>query len=142
MTLSAKDLLIGFLAAAIAVVVAHQVIVFILNQAGIWPAKPWSMAPTGPYQIPTIVNSIFWGGLWGVVYAIVHPYLPGNETWLKGLIFGLLIAVLSNFTLLALVKGQPLFMGMDGKKIAVVVTILAGFGTATALLYDRLRASL
>lgn len=135
-----KDLLIGFLAAAIAVVIAHQLIVFILNIAGIWPAKPWSMAPIGPYQVPTIVNSIFWGALWGVVYALVQSYLPGDQPWIKGLIFGLLIAVVSNFTLLALIKGQPLFMGADPKKIAVVLTILAGFGAATGILYDKLRS--
>ena len=135
----AKDLLTGFIAAAIAVVIAHQVIVFILNRAGIWPAKPWSMAPTGPYQVPTIVNSIFWGALWGVVYVLVQSYLPGGQSWLKGLIFGILIALLSNFTLLPLIKGQPLFMGSDPKKIAVVLLILSGFGAATAMIYEKLR---
>lgn len=135
-----KGSLIGFLAAAIAVVVAHEVILFFLNAASILPVKPWSMEPVGPYQVPKIVNSIFWGGLWGVVYVFVQPYLPGAHAWERGLIFGILIALVSNFTLLALVKGQPLFMGYDGTRIVAVLVILAGFGAATGILYEKLRA--
>jgi hypothetical protein len=134
-----KDPLAGFLAAAIAVVIAHELIVFLLNTAGILPVKPWSTDPVGPYHVPKIVNSIFWGGLWGVVYAFVQSHLPGDQAWERGLIFGILIALISNFTLLALIKGQPLFMGYNGKLIVAVLVILAGFGAATGVLYEKLR---
>ena len=142
MAFELSNLLIGFVAAALSVVFVHQVIVFVLNTAGVWPAKPWSMQSVGPLNVPIIVNSIFWGGLWGALYAVVHPLLPGDQAWLKGLCFGLLIALLSNFTLLALTKGQPLFMGYDAKKIAIVVVILSGFGIGTAVLFDWLHVLL
>jgi hypothetical protein len=139
MPLALKDPLIGFLAAAIAVVIAHEVIVFLLNTAGILPVKPWSTEPVGPYHVPKILNSIFWGGLWGVVYALIQSHLPGAQAWERGLIFGILIALISNFTLLALIKGQPLFAGYDGKRIVAVLLILGGFGAATGILYEKLR---
>jgi hypothetical protein len=62
-----KNALIGFIAAAIAVVVAHQGVVLLLTKVGMLPATtiPWSIRPYGPFGVPTIVNSIFWGGLWG-----------------------------------------------------------------------------
>ncbi len=142
MTLSPYTLLLGFLAAAISVIVVHQGIVFALNKAGIWPAKPWSMAPIGPYKVPTIVNSVFWGGLWGVVFAAIQRYIPGDTVWQQGLVFGWLMALVSNFTILPLIKGQPLFMGSDARKIAIVLAILSGFGIATALLFRWLRLAL
>jgi hypothetical protein len=139
MTLDLVSLLYGFVAAAIAVLVVHQGIVFVLNQAGIWPAKPWSMAPIGPLGVPTIVNSVFWGGLWGVVYAAFNRFLPVGPVWQKGILFGLLMALVSNFLILPLIKGQPVFMGGDTRKIAIVLGILSGFGLATAYLYHGLR---
>ncbi len=135
------DFAYGFLAAAIAVVTVHQCIVLVLNKAGLLPSSPWSTKPIGPWGVPTIVNSIFWGGLWGTVYAGVHHWLPGSETWCKGLIFGLLMALVSNFTLLPLIKRKPLFMDMNFKMIACVLLILSGFGMTTALLYEWLRAN-
>ena len=142
MTLAPMTLLLGFVAAALAVLIVHQGIVFALNRAGIWPAKPWSTAPIGPWQVPTIVNSVFWGGLWGVVYAALQRYIPGDQAWQQGLIFGLLMALISNFTILPTIKGQPLFMGGDTRKIAIVLTILSGFGIATAVFFQWLRTAL
>ena len=139
MTTAPYTLLLGFIAAALSVVIIHQGIVFALNKAGIWPAKPWSMAQIGPLKVPTIVNSVFWGGLWGVVFAAFQRHIPGDGPLLQGLIFGFLIALISNFTLLPLIKEQPLFVGFDGRKIAIVLTILSGFGIGTALILHWLR---
>lgn len=141
MTIDPVDLLIGFLAAALAVLFVHQSIVLVFNKAGWIATKPWSTQPIGPWGAPTIVNSLFWGGLWGVVYALIEKHLPGSASWIKGWIFGVGMALVSNFTLLPLIKSQPLFMGGDGKKIAAVLAILSGFGIATALLFDLLRGA-
>lgn len=139
MAVDIGNLLAGFAAAAIAVVSVHQALVFIFNRAGWISTKPWSIEPFGPFNAPTIVNSIFWGGLWGVAYAVIEQRLPGGAAWTKGWIFGLGVALLSNFTLLPLIKGQPVFMGFDGRKILSVLVILSGFGVATALAFDVLR---
>ena len=138
MTISAKSLALGFAAAALAVVIAHQGVVLALNTAGVWPSKPWSFAPTGPYQVPTILNQIFWGGIWGIVYALVHTRIPAAQTWVKGILFGLAVAVLGNLLLVPALKGLPLFAAFDGTKIAVILVIHTAFGLGTALIYEAL----
>ncbi len=133
------DLAFGFLAAALAVLTVHELLVFLLKKAGLLPAAtPWSMKPMGPLNVPTIVNSVFWGGLWGVVYVLAKDYLPGADAWQKGTEFGLMIAVASNFTILPVIKKKPLFAGGDAKIIACVLVILSGFGAATAVVFDEL----
>ena len=59
-----------------------------------------------PWGVPRLVNNIFWGGLWGALFALIYEWIPGGMSWLKGLIFGLLIVVVSNWILLPLIKGQ------------------------------------
>jgi hypothetical protein len=112
--------------------------VLIVNKLGMWPAKPYSTAPIGPWGVPTILNSIFWGGLWGAVYALTHHLLPEGPLWFQGVVFGLLMLVFSNCLLVPLLKGQPLFFGFDPTKLLSVALILSGFGAALALLYDYL----
>ena len=142
-----RDALLGFIAAAIAVVTVHQAIVFGVTNYGLLPAttKAWNTAPLGPLNIPTIANSVFWGGLWGALFGLIHHKLPGGALWLKGLIYGLIITVISNWTLLPLIKKfvfgvtAPaqigLFSGGDPKRMLAVVLILAGFGATTGLVY-------
>lgn len=131
-----SDLLAGFIAAGIAVLIVHEPIVLALKYGGFLPeAAPWSMKPKGFLRIPTIVNSVFWGGLWGMVYVLVKDFLPFQMDWENGWFFGLLIAVISNFIFLPLIKRKPLFMDSDLKMIGAVLLILSGFGIATAVFY-------
>ena len=74
-----------------------------------------------PFGVPYLVNLIFWGGLWGILFAYIHPLLPGRMMWLKGLIYGPIIVVLGGWIAVPLIKGQmfgipnqPLFAGFDG----------------------------
>ena len=79
-----RNTIIGFIAGVIAVVTVHQGIVYLLNQQGIIPVKPWNMAGVPPWGVPTIINNIFWGGLWGALFSLIHDKLPGGALWLKG----------------------------------------------------------
>lgn len=140
MIVSFRNVVTGFAAAAIAVVTVHQSIVFGLDSGGIIKRAAWSLDPVGPFQLPTILNSIFWGGLWGAVLALVYPKLPGSAAWFKGLVFGWLIYLLSNNLILPLIKGKPLFYGGDTNQLLSVFLILSGFGAATAVIYNALRS--
>jgi hypothetical protein len=140
MTIHTYDLFLGFLAGAISVLTIHEILVLFLKKANLLPdATPWSIKPIGPFGVPTIVNSAFWGGLWGIVYVLTMHVLPFTLPWEKGLAFGILIALLSNFTLLPLIKQKPLFMGFNVKLIGCVLFILSGFGIATAILFDIMK---
>ena len=146
--LSPVSLLLGFVAAAVAVITVHEAIVHILGLYKFLPAtvQAWSMRPVPPYNVPQIINSIFWGGLWGVVFAAIWPKLPGGALWLRGLIFGLLVALVSNWMLVPLIKGvilkqpnQPFFAGSDPMRMAAVLLIVGGFGLALGVVYGLLR---
>ncbi len=137
-----RNLVVGFIAAAIAVVTIHQLTVLGLTQAGLIKGEAWSMKPVPPYAIPAIANNIFWGGLWGALFGLVWDKLPGGAMWLRGLIYGLCVVVVSNWIFLPLIKGkifgianQPLFAGGDPKRLLAGAIILGLFGAATAVFY-------
>jgi hypothetical protein len=138
--LSFKNLLLGFIAGAIAVVTAHEIIDFLLLKAGLFPRVPWSMQPAAVTGVPQIVSDMFWGGLWGVLFAMVQDRVPGGNLPVKGLIFGIVgPALIGVFILVPLITGRfPLFFGGDLKLIVSVLLILAGFGAAMGWLYGLL----
>lgn len=138
-------IVLGFIAAVIAVLIVHQTIVYVLGMYGMSRSVPWSMRPLGygwfPW-IPTIVNVAFWGGMWGILFALIYNWLPGGMSWLKGLIFGLLIVLVSNWTLLPLIRQyvfnyppQPLFSGLNPTGMLAVVLIVGGFGLGLGIIY-------
>jgi len=148
-------IVIGFFAAAIAVVTVHQATVWGLTQAGWIKGTPWSLIAMKPDTVPAFVramfggngppallNTVFWGGLWGMLFGLINGAIPGRMMWLKGLIFGLGIAVVSNWLLLPLIKGkifgqdnQVLFAGYDPQRMLATLLIVGGFGLATGLIY-------
>ena len=67
--ITARTLLLGFVAGVVSVLVFHQGTVWLLHMAGQVPNAPYGMRPIPPFGVPQIVNSCFWGGLWGVVIA-------------------------------------------------------------------------
>ncbi|MBX9589577.1 MAG: hypothetical protein K2X43_09745 [Hyphomonadaceae bacterium] len=137
---------LGFMAAAIAVAAVHEGIIYGLTRAGWFQGAAWSLQPIPPWGVPRLINNIFWGGLWGVLFALIYDWLPGGTAWLKGLIYGLLIVVVSNWILLPLVKGQifgqpnqVLFGGWDPWRMLVVAIIVGGFGLALGIIYGLIR---
>lgn len=142
-TLSLRALAVGFLAGALAVPIFHQVMVLILHLAGQVPNFPWQMRPVGPFNVPTLVNQMFWGGMWGLLFAAVAEALPGRALWLKGVAFGLLGPwLLGNGVLVPLMKGGPLLFGFAPQRMIVGALIGAAFGLGVALIYAALRPRL
>lgn len=149
--------ILGFIAAAISVILVHQAIIYALGLNGMTRSVPWNLKPIGygpvPW-LPLLANSIFWGGLWGVLFALVYDRLPSGHGWLKGLIFGLLVLLVSNWLGLPLIRQylfnypvQPLFAGFKASNPMVLLPgllILGGFGLGLGIIYDiiaRSRAS-
>jgi len=135
-----KSMVLGFIAAAVAVLTVHELISYILLQAGIFPREPWSMKPAAVTGLPQIISDMFWGGFWGVLFALIYPFIPGGSPTLKGLIFGIVApAILGVLIAIPLLTGRfPLFFGFDAKMIGSVLLILAGFGAGMGWLYGFL----
>lgn len=74
--ISLTKLFLGFAAGAIAVVTAHKIIDYVLYTAGIFPRVRWSISPAAITGVPQIVSDAFWGGLWGVLFALITVRVP------------------------------------------------------------------
>jgi hypothetical protein len=135
-------IVLGFIAAMIAVAIAHEGIIYGLTQAGWIRGSAWGLQPIPPWGVPRLINNMFWGGLWGALFALIYDRLPGNAAWLKGLIYGLSIVVVSNWLLLPLIKGQifgqpgqVLFGGGDPQRMWPPLVIVGGYGLALGVIY-------
>jgi hypothetical protein len=142
---------LGFIAAAISVLIVHQGIIYVLGTYGMVRSTPWTMRPLGygPFAgVPLLANSVFWGGMWGALFGLIYDRLPGTASWLKGLIFGIGVLIVSNWIFLPLIRQyafsyppQALFSGFNGSNPMVLVPgflILAGFGLGLGIIYGLL----
>lgn len=134
-----RDLALGFIAGALAVVTFHQITVLILSVAGISQGIPWSWHGVPPFGVPTILNWMFWGGVWGIAFAAIIDRLPQWPLALLGLLFGLFGPVLFGWTLVAFLKGNPLFAGGVPLRMLASVLINGSYGIGLALIFAGLR---
>lgn len=127
---------LGFVAAVLSVVVFHQGVVWLLHQGGYTPNIPWSLRPMGPWGVPTLANLCFWGGLWGIVIALI---LRGARVpaLLTGFLVGVLGAAMVGWTLVPGLRGQPLFAGGNTMALLRSALINGTFGWGTALILTR-----
>lgn len=94
--ISVTTLVIAFVAGALAVPIFHQLAMWLLNVLGIInaligiPAIPiFSMAATKPLGVPEIFSISFWGGVWGVVFALTLPrWFSGTAYWIAAIVIG------------------------------------------------------
>lgn len=139
-----KFILFGFVAGVIAVPLGHQLVVLVLHSLGVVPNPPFNLSVgrnfLGGYGLPNIANQMFWGGVWGIAFALVWPALAKLPAWLAGIICGAVgNSILGNMMLLpALGRGQY-FAGWDPSRMAIGIGIGAGFGLAFGLLFGLMR---
>lgn len=138
--LNPRSLVFGFMAGALAVLVFHQGMILILHLLKYVPNFPWSFRPVGPMGIPALINSMFWGGLWGVAFAALLAFIPGKALWQRGLVFGFLgPALLGNWLLVPLFRGGVYFGGFVAQRMLITVLIGCAFGFGLALFYKMLQ---
>jgi hypothetical protein len=136
--LTAATLVLGFVAGIIAVLVFHQGLVWLLYMAGQLPAGPYGLRPISPFGVPQIVNQCFWGGLWGIVIAVLLRRLQMLDL-LFGFAFGAVALSLTNWVVLPAIKGGAYFAGGDPRRMAITVAIAGTFGWGVALILRALR---
>jgi hypothetical protein len=135
----ARDLLFGFMAGALAVVVFHQGMVFVLNTVGLIQSTVYATRGVPPYGVPTILNQMFWGGLWGLLFAAIADSLPPWPLLLLGATFGILGPVLAGWFVVAPLKGNPLAAGWVPPRMLAGLLINGCWGIGMVLMYAWLR---
>jgi len=137
--ITARTILLGFAAGVVSVLVFHQGTVWLLHMAGQVPNAPYGLRPIPPFGVPQIVNSCFWGGLWGVVIAVLLRRLRVPDL-LFGFVFGAVALGLTNWVVLPAIKGGAFFAGGDPRRLAITVAIVGTFGWGVALILRGLRS--
>lgn len=135
-----SDLLIGFVAGVLSVAVFHQLTVLVLGFAGLGEGDVYSFRPTPPLGVPRVMSQMFWGGVWGVVFALTIDRLPVR--WpivLAGLLFGWCGPVLFGWTVVAALRSTPLFGGFDPTRMLATLLSNGMFGIGLALIFTWLR---
>jgi hypothetical protein len=95
---------LGFIAGALAVMTFHQGMIGALHAAGLISFAPFPIGAVPPLGIPRIVDLCFWGGVWGVLFGLLLPWLPGPD-WLRGIGLGVVAALTGLFVVVPLKGG-------------------------------------
>ena len=131
---STQRVIVGFLCAALSVVIFHQGMILVLREIGMLPGatRVWNLAPT-PWGVPTLLNQCFWGGLYGAVFGALAPRFT-IPLWLAGLLTGV-AAMLVGFFVVAMLKGNPIAGGWAGQAWLRSFLINGCFGLGLGLIW-------
>lgn len=131
--------LFGFIAGFIAVLVFHQAAVGVLHLAGVVPNAPWSFAPTAPLGVPAVLSAAFFGGLWGILLALIEPRFPrGAAYWIAAFVFGAVAPSLVVWFVVQPLKGLPIGNGFPATGVAIALFVNGCWGFGAALLFGLL----
>jgi hypothetical protein len=148
--LSAATLVMAFIAGVIAVPVFHQIAMLVINAIGLVsallpiPGIPiYEMTPTKPFGVPAILSISFWGGVWGVVFALTLPrWFHGTAYWIASLVIGGLALTLVYIFVVAPLKSGQIAPFVPVLIIGFIVNAAWGIGWALFLmLFERMRGS-
>ena len=132
---SARKLVLGFIAGFIAVLLFHQPVLALLAQFGFAKATTYSFSATAPLGLPQVISLSFWGGVWGVIFAVVeHSFPRGARYWLYAFLFGAIFPTLVAWFVVAPMKGQPLAGGWQATRMVTGFVINGAWGLGTGVL--------
>ena len=130
----------GFLAGVLSTLIFHQMTVGFLHLLGVLPNAPYSLRAISPLAVPSVLNLAFWGGLWGVVWALLSDRKPRRwPTWLAGFLFGAIAPTLVGWFVVAPLKGLPLAQDFNPARMWIAPLINGVWGLGTALVLVLLR---
>ena len=129
------QLLLGFVAGFVAVLLFHQPVLALLNQIGLAKAEVYSLTTTAPLGVPQVISLAFWGGVWGVLFAAIEPRFPrGAAYWICALAFGAILPTLVAWFIVAPLKGLAVAGGGEVNRMITGLLINGAWGLGAALL--------
>ena len=125
------SLIVPFLAGCLSVLIFHQGVWAMFAAAGKTPRPAWDMTRGGPLNVPAVVNSSFWGGVWGVVMSIlVLPAFSPSLYWPVCILLGGVLTTLVALFVVFPAKGFKIAAGWNPAVwiFALLVNCAWGFG--------------
>jgi len=124
---------IGFISGVIGVLIFHQLALAALHSAGITQSVAYATKTTGPFGIPQFLSAAFWGGVWGIVAALLFRRLWGASLIVALVIFGAIAPTLVAWFVVAPLKGAPIAGGFRPAAMMVGPIVNAAWGLGTGL---------
>lgn len=139
---SAKHLLrflTGFTAGFFATLMFHQLTVWALWVAHVAPVAPFSSAATRPFGIPAVISLAAWGGIWGILFALIEGRFPVRAAyWITAFFFGAIFPSLVAFLVVLPLKGLPVGGGWHPSVLLTAFLANGMWGIGTGLLLTLL----
>lgn len=131
--------LFGFISGFLATLVFHQVMLVLLWVLGLAPFPPYSMTPTPPFGIPAVISLSFWGGIWGILFALIHGKFPRRSAyWLAAFLFGAILPSLVALLVVLPLKGGPAGGGWHPPLLVTAFLVNGAWGIGTGLILKTL----
>jgi hypothetical protein len=129
----------GFVAGFVAVLLFHQGMATILNAAHFGTIREFPIGPTHPLGVPKIWSLAFWGGIWGIVLALIFfRFLEGSGYWIGALVFGAIVPSLVAWLVVAPLHGQPAGHGWHAVGVITGLLVNGAWGLGTAWILSRM----
>ena len=137
-------ILIAFISGFLSVLIFHQPMLIVLKAIALAPDKvtPYAMTSTSPLGVPRVLSLAFWGGIWGLILAVIVTWMRGLGYWLSGLIIGASGPSLVNWFVVQPLKGEPVGGGWAIPDIATALIVNAAWGLGTVILFRLLGRNL
>jgi hypothetical protein len=138
--MAGRSHVVGFVGGVLAVAVFHQSAVYLIGLAGIGEASVYSFRPTYPLGVPRVMSQMFWGGLWGILFAALVDRRPSH--WpiaTLGILFGVFVPTLFGIFVVTPMRGQTIVSVLTFRRLGPAMLINGSFGLGLALIFERLR---
>jgi hypothetical protein len=127
-------LLLGFVAGFFAVLIFHQLTLWVLWAVGFAPMKPFVMTATKPFGVPVMFSLAFWGGVWGIIFAFIDRAFPkSGGYWVTAFLFGAILPTAFALLVVMPLKGLPMGGGWHMHLVVTALIINGAWGIGTGI---------
>lgn len=122
---------LGFVAGALSVLTFHQGMIGVLHATHVIAWRPFPISRVPPFGVPLVFDLAFWGGLWGALFALVAPRLPGTH-WVQGIGLGIAANLVAWFVIPPL-RGHPVTHNAREMGVDLIINCFWGLGVGLIL---------
>jgi hypothetical protein len=125
----------GFAAGFGSVLIFHQGMLMLLHVLGLTSAAPFSLQPTAPLGVPAVWSAAFWGGVWGILFALAERGFPPRPLyWIAAVLFGAIPLSLVGWFIVLPLKGLAQGGGWHAATVVTALLVNGAWGFGTGLL--------
>lgn len=125
----------GFIAGFLATLIFHQLTLWALWGAGLAPFGPFSMVATKPFGVPAMFSLAFWGGIWGILFALIDCRFSSHKGyWVMAFLFGAIFPSAVSLLAVLPLKGRPMGGGWHLPLLLTAFLINGAWGLGTGLI--------